>query len=89
MPKRWFCAALAAACATGSPKPTGAPSGASESQAKLAALKPARESTVTVPGAGLLRLNPSPLPMALVTACRGNPGAAAEEPLAAELSAAR
>lgn len=58
-------------------------------QRELAALKPARESTVTVPGAGLLRLNPSPLPMALVTACRGNPDAAAEEPLAAELSAAR
>ncbi len=38
-----------------------------------AALKPERESTVTVPGAGLLRLNPSPLPIALVTTCRGNP----------------
>ncbi len=36
------------------------------------ALKPQREATVTVPGAGLLRLNPSPLPMALVTACRGS-----------------
>ena len=35
------------------------------------ALKPEREATVTVPGAGLLRLNPNPLPMALVTACRG------------------
>lgn len=45
------------------------------------ALKPVREATVTVPGAGLVRLNPSPLPMALVTACRGkaekaDPGAA-------------
>lgn len=36
------------------------------------ALKPEREATVTVPGAGLVKLNPSPLPMALVTACRGN-----------------
>lgn len=36
-----------------------------------AALRPQREATVTVPGAGLLRLNPSPLPMALVEACRG------------------
>lgn len=35
------------------------------------ALKPEREASVTVPGAGLLRLNPSPLPMALITACRG------------------
>ena len=35
------------------------------------ALKPEREATVTVPAAGLVRLNPSPLPMALVTACRG------------------
>ncbi len=35
------------------------------------ALKPEREATVTVPGAGLVRLNPSPLPMALVNACRG------------------
>jgi hypothetical protein len=35
------------------------------------ALKPVREATVTVPGAGLVRLNPSPLPMALVSACRG------------------
>jgi hypothetical protein len=35
------------------------------------ALKPEREATVTVPGAGLVRLNPSPLPMALVSACRG------------------
>ncbi len=34
------------------------------------ALKPEREATVTVPGAGLVRLNPSPLPMALVNACR-------------------
>ncbi|WP_296307859.1 hypothetical protein [Erythrobacter sp.] len=37
------------------------------------ALKPEREATVTVPGAGLVRLNPSPLPMALVEACRGEP----------------
>lgn len=36
-----------------------------------AALKPEREATATVPGAGLVKLNPSPLPMALVTACRG------------------
>jgi hypothetical protein len=35
------------------------------------ALKPVREATVTVPGAGLVRLNPSPLPLALVKACRG------------------
>jgi hypothetical protein len=34
------------------------------------ALKPEREATVTVPGAGLVRLNPSPLPMQLVTTCR-------------------
>lgn len=38
-----------------------------------AALKPEREASVTVPGAGLLKLNPSPLPMQLVTACRGKP----------------
>lgn len=36
------------------------------------ALKPEREASVTVPGAGLLRLNPSPLPMELITACRGS-----------------
>lgn len=41
-------------------------------QREWAALKPEREATVTVPGAGLVRLNPSPLPMALVTACRGS-----------------
>lgn len=35
------------------------------------ALKPVREATVTVPGAGLVRLNPSPLPLALINACRG------------------
>jgi hypothetical protein len=29
-----------------------------------------REATVTVPGAGLVMLNPSPLPRQLVTACR-------------------
>lgn len=34
------------------------------------ALKPEREATVTVPGAGLVRLNPSPLPMSLIKACR-------------------
>lgn len=37
-----------------------------------AALKPEREATVTVPGAGLLKLNPSPLPLELVTVCRGS-----------------
>ena len=42
------------------------------------ALKPEREATVTVPGAGLVRLNPNPLPMALVTACRGTPEAKGE-----------
>lgn len=60
-------------------------------QREWAALKPERESTVTVPGAGLLKLNPSPLPLELVTTCRGD---AAEtqgtQPLAApELSTAR
>jgi hypothetical protein len=39
------------------------------------ALKPEREATVTVPGAGLVKLNPSPLPMALITACREQPDA--------------
>jgi hypothetical protein len=29
------------------------------------------DATITVPGAGLVRLNPSPLPVELVTACRG------------------
>ncbi|MCZ8368938.1 MAG: hypothetical protein O9293_03045 [Porphyrobacter sp.] len=58
-------------------------------QRELAALKPVREATVTVPGAGLLQLNPSPLPMALVTACRGNPDQAAAAPLALKESAAR
>lgn len=54
------------------------------------ALKPAREATVTVPGAGLLRLNPSPLPMALIEQCRGAAGASAT-PVAdpGEASAAR
>lgn len=47
-------------------------------QREWAALKPALEATVTVPGAGLLRLNPSPLPMALVEQCRGPRGAAGE-----------
>ena len=37
------------------------------------ALKPEREASVTVPGAGLVRLNPSPLPMALIEICRGAP----------------
>ena len=37
------------------------------------ALKPEREASVTVPGGGLVRLNPSPLPMALVDICRGEP----------------
>ena len=41
------------------------------------ALKPEREATVTVPGAGLVRLNPSPLPTALVTACRAQNAAPA------------
>ena len=36
-----------------------------------------REATVTVPGAGLVKLNPSPLPMQLVEACRGEPDAPA------------
>jgi hypothetical protein len=35
------------------------------------ALAGTREATVTVPGAGLVRLNPSPLPVDLVKACRG------------------
>jgi len=35
------------------------------------ALENDREATATVPGAGLVRLNPSPLPMELITACRG------------------
>lgn len=35
-----------------------------------------REITATVPGAGLVRLNPSPLPMAFLEACR-NPAPAA------------
>jgi hypothetical protein len=34
------------------------------------ALKPVREATITVPGAGLVRINPSPLPMQLIEACR-------------------
>lgn len=45
------------------------------------AFKPEREATVTVPGAGLLKLNPSPLPMALVEECRKQPETA---PLAAD-----
>lgn len=35
------------------------------------AFKTANEATVTVAGAGLVRLNPSPLPFQLVEACRG------------------
>lgn len=64
-------------------------------QREWAALKPEREATVTVPGAGLVRLNPSPLPMALVNACRGSqspPPPAAPEVLVsapAEAAAAR
>ena len=59
-------------------------------QREWAALKPERESTVTVPGAGLLKLNPSPLPLELVTTCRGNTADMQEaEPLAPALSAAR
>jgi hypothetical protein len=34
------------------------------------ALRPEAEASVTVPGAGLVRLNPSPLPMQLIKACR-------------------
>lgn len=34
------------------------------------ALAGTREATITVPGAGLVRLNPSPLPVELVKACR-------------------
>ncbi len=43
------------------------------SQREWAALEPEREASVTVPGAGLVKLNPSPLPMALVEVCRGAP----------------
>ena len=41
------------------------------------ALNGVREATATVPGAGLVRLNASPLPMELITACRG-PGLPAD-----------
>jgi hypothetical protein len=58
-------------------------------QREWQAVKPAREATVTVPGAGLLRLNPSPLPIALVTACRGNPKGTAPTLLASDVSAVR
>jgi len=44
------------------------------------ALKPEREASVTVPGAGLLKLNPSPLPMELVETCRGAPPPPPEPP---------
>jgi hypothetical protein len=57
-----------------------------------AAMKPASEATVTVPGAGLLRLNPSPLPMALIEGCRGpdaSTGQPAPVPLDPALSATR
>ncbi len=37
------------------------------------AFKTTNEATVTVAGAGLVRLNPSPLPFQLVEACRGEP----------------
>jgi hypothetical protein len=37
------------------------------------AFKAPLEATATVPGAGLVRLNPSPLPFELVTQCRGVP----------------
>jgi len=49
-------------------------------QGEVSALNPAWEAldnarntpaTATVPGAGLVTLNPSPLPLALITACRG------------------
>lgn len=56
------------------------------------ALKPEREATVTVPGAGLLKLNPSPLPLTLVEGCRGpdRPGEAPAQPsLPAEASLSR
>lgn len=39
------------------------------------ALNGVREATATVPGAGLVRLNSSPLPMELITACRMPPPA--------------
>lgn len=47
------------------------------------ALEPEREATATVPGAGLVRLNPSPLPMALISACRPKPSAPAAPALPA------
>jgi hypothetical protein len=37
------------------------------------AFKSTNEATVTVAGAGLVRLNPSPLPFQLVETCRGEP----------------
>jgi hypothetical protein len=49
------------------------------------ALKPEREATVTVPGAGLVKLNPSPLPLELITACRGVPEPPVLEPARAEV----
>ncbi len=63
-----------------------APAGAREWDA----LKPEREASVTVPGAGLVRLNPNPLPMALITVCRGTPPEVKEPKLIApELSRRR
>lgn len=44
------------------------------------ALKPEREATVTVPGAGLVKLNPGPLPMQLVETCRGDVEPVTEPP---------
>ncbi len=45
-----------------------------------AALKPERDASLTVPGAGLLKLKASPLPMQLITACRGKKDAAPAAP---------
>lgn len=53
------------------------------------AFKSEREATATVPGAGLVRLNPSPLPFQLVEACRGPKLPLAETPPEPELSADR
>jgi hypothetical protein len=45
------------------------------------AFKTANEATVTVAGAGLVRLNPSPLPFQLVETCRGEPQSPQESAL--------
>ena len=45
------------------------------------AFKTANEATVTVAGAGLVRLNPSPLPFQLVETCRGEPQLPPKAPL--------